>query len=743
MPGSLNGATQNSLSAGSYTVTVTDGAGCTANLNVNIGQPTALSISYSNLIDASCGASDGAATVSASGGTGSYSYSWSPSGSGTNPTNLAPGAYTVTVTDQNNCTASTSFAIGTINGPSLVLSSSTPVSCNGANDGSATVSASGGSPGYTYTWMPGSLNGASQSNLPGGSYTVTVNDQGGCTDVLIVTITEPQALTLSASNIQDANCGASDGAATVTASGGTGSYTYTWSPAGSGTNPTNLAPGSYTVTVTDQNNCSASTSFTIGTLSGPTLTLDNSSDATCFGATDGSATVSASGGSPGYTYGWMPGGLNGAAQNSLAAGTYTVTVTDLGGCTDVLTVVIGEPTEILVTTVSVTDANCGASDGAATVSANGGSGSYSYSWSPSGGNGATANGLSAGTYTVTVTDQNGCSATETVTIGNIGGPSVVVQSTSDVSCAGAMDGSATVSVSGGTSPYSYAWSPTGGNGAAASNLSGGTYTVTVTDGAGCIVTTTVVISEPPAITLQANITDEDCGLSNGAINVQASGGTGVLVFGWSPNVGSGASVSNLNGGAYTVTVTDGNGCSVTGTYTVSVVGGITIDAFPETSSILEGQSVVLTATGAVTYSWTPASGLSCVDCASPTASPSVTTTYIVTGTDANGCSGSDTVTVYVQAVCGDLFVPNIFSPNGNGPSANENLCVYGNCISELHYAVYNRWGELVFETTSTDICWDGMYKGKPAISGVYAYKLYAILFDGEVVETSGNLTLVR
>lgn len=743
MPGSLAGASQSSLAANTYTVTVTDGAGCTASLNVVIGQPTALSITSSNLVDANCGASDGAATVTASGGTGTYTYSWSPAGSGTNPTNLAPGPYTVTVTDQNNCTASTSFAIGTLNGPALVLNSSSDVSCNGGNDGSATVSASGGSPGYTFSWSPGALSGPNQSSLAAGTYTVTVTDLGGCTDVLFVTINEPAVLTLSSSNIQDANCGASDGAATVTASGGTGAYTYSWLPAGSGTNPTNLAPGSYTVTVTDQNNCTATTSFTIGTLSGPTLSLDNSSDVSCFGDTDGSATVSATGGGSGYTYSWSPGALNGASQSNLAAGTYTVTVTDLGGCTDVLTVTIGEPAELLLTTVSITDANCGASDGTATISASGGTGTYSYSWFPTGGNGATASGLSAGSYTVSVSDQNNCSAALTLTIGNIGGPTATLQSSTNVSCAGASDGSATVNVTGGTTPYTYSWSPSGGNGATASNLSGGNYTVTITDGAGCISTVNVTITEPSALSVQSTITDEDCGASNGAISVTASGGSGVYVYGWTPNVGSGATVTNLSGGSYTVTVTDGNGCSTSATYTVAVLGGITVDAYPETSTILEGQSVVLTATGALTYQWTPSTGLSCSDCASPTASPSTTTTYIVTGTDANGCTGSDTVTVYVQTVCGDLFVPNIFSPNGNGPQANEFLCIYGNCISELHYAVYNRWGELVFETTSTEICWDGNYKNKPAISGVYAYKLYAMLFNGDVVETSGNLTLVR
>jgi len=115
----------------------------------------------------------------------------------------------------------------------------------------------------------------------------------------------------------------------------------------------------------------------------------------------------------------------------------------------------------------------------------------------------------------------------------------------------------------------------------------------------------------------------------------------------------------------------------------------------------------------------------------------------VTGTDASGCTGTAIAIITVTQVCGDLYVPTVFSPNGTGPAANNVLCVMGSCIAELTYAVYNRWGEKVFETSDKTICWDGLYKGKEVNSGVYAYKLNARLFDGTVIEESGNLTVIR
>jgi gliding motility-associated-like protein len=154
--------------------------------------------------------------------------------------------------------------------------------------------------------------------------------------------------------------------------------------------------------------------------------------------------------------------------------------------------------------------------------------------------------------------------------------------------------------------------------------------------------------------------------------------------------------------------------------------------------------VQLDASGnAITWSWSPPNDLSCSDCPNPIAYPQSTTIYTVTGTDAEGCVGTAEITITVDPICGDVYVPTVFSPNGNGYTANNMICVYGNCIATFNYAIFNRWGEKVFETSDQSICWDGTFKGKDMNSGVFAYKLTATLQNGQSIEESGNLTLIR
>lgn len=675
-------------------------------------------------------------------------------------TTPAPSSYPIMVVDGNGttiqidsagqispCTANPCAGV-TIN---MNITTQTDVTCYGGNDGTAIVDATGGTAPYTYIWNPGNLSGSSQTGLSAGTYSISIQDNAGCIGNGSVTINEPSELVASATST-DATCGASDGTATGTATGGTGSYTYNWAPSG-GTNAVanSLAPGTYTVTVTDQVGCTDTAQAIVSTSNGPTISLDNSTDVNCFGGSDGTATVSATGGSGGYTYDWSPGSLTGASQTALSAGTYTVTVTDGSGCTDITTVDILEPTQIQLGTSNIVPANCGASDGSATVDATGGTGAYTYTWTPNVGTSATANNIAGGSYTVDVEDANGCVESITFTVPNAGGPTVSVINVTDASCFGTSDGSATIQATGGASPYTYNWTPSGGTDSTATGLAAGSYTVTVTDGSGCIGTETVTVNEPTEIVISETITDENCGQMDGAISVNATGGSGNYTYAWTPNGETTSSVTGLTGGSYGVTVTDDSGCTSTGSYTVNQVGSIPVTASPQTSTITAGESVQLNATGAVDYIWSPAGGLSCVNCPNPIASPTITTTYIVTGTDASGCSGTDTVTIFVTIDCADLFIPNIFSPNASGPNANENLCVFGNCISTLAFKIYDRWGELVFETETpynpsmsvNEICWDGTFRGKEVQSGVYVYTLYAEMFNGDVVEESGNITVVR
>lgn len=673
---------------------------------------------------------------------------WSTFATGTNVTPPA-GATSIQVLDNsggsviidpNTIVACVTNPCPTIN---ISTTSLTNVACYGNTTGAATVSASGGTGSYTYTWTPGNLNGATQSTLGAGTYTVNVLDANSCPGTTTVTITQPaSALSVSMSSTAT-NCGSNTGTATATPSGGTTGYSYAWTPSGTTGTINNLAAGTYSVVVTDGNGCQTNGSTTVSANGGPSISVTSSSDVNCNGGSDGTATVSGSGGSGALTYAWSPGSLTGTTQSSLTAGSYTVTVTDGGGCTNSTTVTINEPSAINLVSSNITPANCGASDGSASVTVSGGSGGFTYTWSPTGGSTATASNIAAGTYTIDVEDQNGCAESLTIVVPNIGGPTVTVASSTDATCFGENDGSASVSVTGGTAPYSYNWVPTGGSNDTATNLTAGTYTIAVTDNTGCVGSTTVTIGEPTEIIIDETLTNVNCGAIDGQISTTVTGGSGSYNYLWSPNGETTSSLTGLMPGSYGVTVTDANGCVATGSYVLTSIGSLPINVSPTSVTIQAGETVQLDASGATTYTWTPSAGLSCDTCASTTASPSITTIYTVTGTDATGCTGTADALVVVQKVCGDIYVPTVFAPNGTGTVENKMVCVYGNCIAEMKYAIYNRWGEKVFETEDPTICWDGTYKGKEMNAGVFAYKLIVTLTNGEYIEESGNITLVR
>lgn len=664
-------------------------------------------------------------------------------------TNVTPTSnFPIRVTDSQG----TEFIINSLTGipacsttptcPTITVttSSQSNVTCNGLTNGSATVSATGGTAPYSYTWQPGNLSGASQSNLAANTYTISVTDVNNCPGTGSVTITQPAALAGTTSS-NNATCGSSNGSASINVTGGIAPYTYAWSPTGgNAATANNLAAGNYSVTVTDGNNCQITQSVTVNSAGGATITIGTAQNPTCANSTNGSIQTTITGGATPYSIQWTPSGGTSANASNLGAGTYTITVTDNNNCVSSATATLTAPLAI-TGTISTNPATCGATDGSATVTATGGTGNLSYSWSPTGGNAATVNGLSSGPYTVTVSDQNQCSVTFNANVPANGGPTVTINTVSPVLCANGTNGQLTANVTGGTAPFTYSWSPSGGSAATASNLSPGIYTVTVTDAANCVVSASSTLNNPSGILIQETITPENCGASDGAISVVASGGNGNYTYVWTPNVGSTFSITGIESGDYTLVVTDGNGCSATETYTVGQVGGIIITASAIPAIIDEGQSSQLEAQGGVSYTWSPSNTLSCSDCPNPIATPTETTSYTVVGTDANGCSGEATITIVVNPLCGNVYIPTIFSPNLDG--SNDFECVMGNCIVELEFQIFNRWGEVVFQTTDPSVCWDGDYKGKPVNSGTFAYKAYVRRLDGTTESYSGNITLVR
>ncbi|MGO4773830.1 hypothetical protein ACEN2I_19430, partial [Flavobacterium sp. W22_SRS_FK3] len=517
------GAIATGLAAGTYTVTITDGIGCTATKSYTITETgTPINTTTGSQTNVSCsGGSNGTASVSPSGGTPGYTYSWSPSGgTAATATGLAAGSYTVTVTDANGCTATRNY---TITQPSVIstgTASQTNVSCNGGSNGTASVSPSGGTPGYTYSWSPSGGTAATATGLAAGSYTVTVTDANGCTATRNYTITQPSVISTGTASQTNVSCnGGSNGTASVSPSGGTPGYTYSWSPSGgTAATATGLAAGSYTVTVTDANGCTATRTFNITQPSAMITAIGSQTNVSCNGGSNGTASVSPSGGTPGYTYSWSPSGGTAATATGLAAGSYTVTVTDANGCTATRTFNITQPSAMITATGSQTNVSCnGGSNGTASVSPSGGTPGYTYSWAPSGGTAATATGLAAGSYTVTVTDANGCTATRTFNITQPSAMITAIGSQTNVSCNGGSNGTASVSPSGGTPGYTYSWSPSGGTAATATGLAAGSYTVTVTDANGCTATRTFNITQPSAmITATGSQTNVSCnGGSNG------------------------------------------------------------------------------------------------------------------------------------------------------------------------------------------------------------------------------------
>jgi hypothetical protein len=548
------------LAAGTYTVTITDGIGCTATLSRTITQPAALTVN-ATVVNPVCGGTTGSITLAASGGTGTYTYNWGGSITGATRTGLAPGTYSATVTDANNCTKTVSSTIL----PAVVLAasaSSTNVACFGTNTGAINLTVNTGTSPYTFNWG-GGITSEDRTGLAAGTYSIVVTDANNCTFSLSETITQPTALMVTAS-VTNPDCTTPTGSIALSATGGTGAYTYNWGGGITGATRTGLTSGIYTATVTDANNCTKTISATIPPSSVLTATIIGT-NLTCFGAPTGAINVSVTSGSAPYSYNWG-GGITSEDRTGLAAGTYTVLVTDANGCITSLATTITQPTALSII-ASAADANCGNADGSITLIPSGGTGAYSYNWN-GGFSGATRTGLTAGTYIATVSDANGCSQEVTTTIASIGSVTASI-SGSNVACFGGTDGAINLTVNIGTAPYTYNW----GGGITSEDRTGltaGTYTVLVTDANGCTASLVQIIAQPnAALSASAAVNNVNCfGESNGSIALAASGGTPNYTYNWG-NGNTSQNYTGLAAGTFTATVTDNNGCSTTTTNTVT------------------------------------------------------------------------------------------------------------------------------------------------------------------------------
>ncbi len=522
------------LPPGNYNYDIqTDAGGCplTGTFTITPGPELILTGSP---IDANCnGETNGSATVNPT-GTAPYTYVWS-GGNATGQTtqtasNLGAGSYDVDVTDGNGCSNTINIVVGEPNALTGTLNSN-DVLCNGDATGEIDVTGvGGGTPTYQYNIDGGTFGGSTNfTGLTAGNHVVTIRDDHGCELQLNTNVGEPTELVLQLDGTGDATCGNNSGDITVSATGGMGGYEFT---DGTQTNTTgvfnNMAPGSHTITVTDNNNCTDQITVTVGAVGAPTVFLDSKDDLPCFGGNNGQAIIGVSG-----AYGSVSYSLNGGPPqpsnvfDNLTQGNYTVEIVDDNNCVATLNFVINEPPVVNYTTTH-NDASCsGDCDGDITVSASGGTGSYHYSSN----NGATFStnpvlgGLCAGPVYVVVKDDNGCQVNSTVVIGEPGNLSADFN-LKDPDCNNGSDGEIEViNVTGGTPNFQY--SVDGGPLQAGNTLTGlpaGPHVVTVQDGNGCEYTSTETLNNPPGIDLITDYMNEsNCGFNDGEIGVHAVG----------------------------------------------------------------------------------------------------------------------------------------------------------------------------------------------------------------------------
>ena len=701
--------TFNNLSSAVYTVTVSDGNMCTATSTVSLMTPTGPSSVSAVDTNVSCnGANDGSVQVTAIGNS-PLTFTISTVPTQTNASgyfnNLAPGLYSIVVTDTNNCSAN---AIANIQQPSVLnITNIAPTnpSCTPGGDGSIVVSANGGTPGYTYNIGGPNQSSNTFNNLGSSIYLVTVTDTNGCTDTMSVSLTAPNAPTITAVADTNVSCaGTNDGSIQISANGSS-AITYTLNP-GAVTNSTgffnNLSPNTYTITVSDASNCTVSTVVNITAPPVLSITGLTPTNPSCSPGGDGSITIAASGGTPGFQY--NIGGPNQSSNifSNLNSGPYLVTVVDTNGCTDTMSITLVTPNAPIINSVVDTNVSCnGANDGSILISASGGS-TLTYTLNPGSITNSTGyfNNLMANNYTIVVSDASNCTISTTVNITQPNALSIDSLTTAVPSCTPGNDGIIIVHASGGTPGFLYDIGGTPQINDTFNNVSSGLYLVTVTDTNGCTDTMSINLTTPmgPAIT-NASITNVSCnGGINGSISLSTSGGTSPITYTLNPgNVTSSSAVfTGLSANTYTIVMSDANNCTTSTVATVSQPAQLNIDSLtstlPSCSPGNDGVIIVNASGGTMPYLY----NIGGPNQTSNTFTNLMSGTYLVTVTDSNNCI--------------DAFSINLSTPNP----------------------------PVILGVNSTNVTCNGSNNGSISISGSASSTITYTLNPGAVSNTTGN-----
>jgi CARDB/SprB repeat/Secretion system C-terminal sorting domain len=616
-------------------------------------------------VQVNCNPNSGKANAIVTGGQAPYTFAWSNGSTAQNATGFAVGSYSLTVSDSNGGSNSVSFNMTAQTPVDISVNVLQNITCFGYTNGRIQVSGKDGTAPYSYLWSTGGQL-PYIDNLGVGTYTVTVTDFNNCKKIRTFIMDNPPLMTATATHTDVTCTGGTNGSVVVTATGGAPPYNYQWTNAVSTSNTANnLAFGLWNCSITDSKNCYTTTGAIVLEPTPITLTINNVGVG-CNGNTMGSFSVSVSGGTPhptnGYTFQYGTFIQTGTTfgLSNLSTGTYNFVISDNNNCSKAGTVTIGS-CGILAITTTGSLLNCSAgTDGTASVLASGGSGNYAYLWS-TGATTASISGLFAGNYTVTVTD-NGNNQVKIGTATVTQPTALSLTSTNDaVICHGDTDGTVSVSVNGGTAPYSYVWSISSAPNIPQLNSVGvGTYTVTVTDSKGCTIIGAASVSQPTQlVALAANDNVLCFGDNDGTIIANATGGTPSYQYrlGAIGASSTNKTFSNLSVGTYTIFTQDSHGCQASINATVSSPPQITVASIGD-QVVCPGDAdgtITVNATGGTQpYLYTIGTKIQ-TSKVFPNLSNGTYTIYVE---DNNGCSGIGTATITTLSPILDATVSN-------------------------------------------------------------------------------------
>jgi gliding motility-associated-like protein len=768
------------LAKGRHWVIGFDNNNCTSDTTFfNITEPEKITLDQANIILANpkCfGQNNGSLSVASKGGSGSgYLYAWSNGRSGDFLSNLVAGKFIVTITDGAGCSALDSL---TLTQPDSLRAIKDPGNfknpdCINLTGGSVAFVINGGNSGQKQIkWQTGVSSSSSiASGLRAGRYCATITDSQGCTtefcDSLTQALKEVKLTPMLSKTITCA--GSKDGRASVAVSGNNVAYNVVWKDVNGveiskDSIVANIGAGKYYVFVKELNADGCQNTDSIIITEPPKITFPNpeTRKVTCFGLATGQAAIV--GGPPGLTYSWST-GINGLFASNFSAGKSWVIAKDNKNCvSDTTFFDTGTFEKLAVDSIrtQLINASCfGNRNGSVRINATGGTGiSYTYRWQD-GTTGPELTNLAAGTYKVTISDSNNCLQSDSVTVAQ---PTELVASLDlskfvGLDCKGTDAGRIGIKTTGGNpgiKTINWQSGLTIDNGVAI-GLKEGNYCATVTDNFGCKDTFCYALVAPPQVRGEVNNPNPpQCNGGSTCISVKSvSGGTGNR-YTFQINNGRRFPIDScvrVSAGQYFISFIDSAGCSVDTIITINQPAPISVNLGPDIEMNL-GQDPVLLKVDVNsefkidTVIWTPKSSLNCLspDCITLEAQPIITTNYIASVVDENGCKGSDEITIKVNNIR-NVYFPNIFTPNRDGFNDYFQAVVGPGVEKILSFSIYDRWGNMVFDKSNfipdpagTD-GWDGTYNNVRLDPGVFVYFVRARFIDGKEIQYTGSVTL--